>query len=416
MRSRFRGKRTQYVYVTIGPLGVGKSTFLNALVGEEYFKPGRGAHSVTTEITIAPFEREGESVIRIAVDTPGLLDIGTGKDDENLMKITEQLRQNTNGVNVFCLFFKQGARFDTPTQDILIKLNSMFNNPNFWNHLCVVVTRVTDEVRDQVIEEFTVSQPGEPCFKECLQDFIRGSALWGNDPPEIPFFFTDCRNWQTDGWKDNKYGEEMKRFDRWACSRINPLPTSLIRQFDPIRKHQVTEHGDYVHRTDPEPQYIRVPGNPIINRVPRTRSKTYRLNGKHVEETQKTFTYTRDVDWADIITFGIAWAARKNEYTEVKTVDEIVNGPYEVTVEDSYIEEVPSGDIGEDQRIFAGYKVIETTIQRHRVKWWGYRQNVNTDTPTVEDWEITHSETHEFYTQLDGSKVESLSELRLIYQ
>ncbi len=390
---------TQIVLVPIGKMGTGKSTFLNAWVQQNFFKTGSGSKAVTKQVTVAPFTRKGETFTRIAVDVPGLLD--RGKDDIHLRDIATTLRTQVEGVNVFCLFFQPGGRFDESVERVMFKFDSMFNDSDFYSRLCVIVTRVSTDDRDQAIEEFEH-------FKRSLQSFIKRVRRWGTDPPNIPFFFTNSRDWDKANWNETIAGQELKKFDEWAFGYKDPLPTRSIREYDPTRKHQETEtENGFIEHRNQESIYRTVKGEPIINVIIKTRQKTVQKFGWHKEKRMQTSHHSRGVDFGDIATLGLGRLFRNNTYTVIREVLVDVNGPYTEIIDEPYEERVPSGEFGKSQNIHIGNQVTETLIDRERVKWWGYSQDVSKDTPTYEPWVTIRTYTRVYWTLPNGKKVNS---------
>lgn len=152
------------VIICIGKTGLGKSTFLNRMIGDtsyegdgnydsdddddnsstecknELFKVGSNVKSETSEVNhkfITNNNTNGE--IYCLVDTPGSLD-SYGRDNEHTNNISEYLR-GCGGVNTFCVFVSLCEGTIDKTYIELLQLYNNMLGENWWNHVLFIGTK-----------------------------------------------------------------------------------------------------------------------------------------------------------------------------------------------------------------------------------------------------------------------------------
>eukprot|EP01084_Bolivina_argentea_P249228 417118_1 len=153
------------IIVCIGPVGYGKSLVCNRLVGhgddievddmcdlseskKSMFKVGDGLNSVTKDLIkktrdVLIYQNTNKNAklftaMRLSVvDTPGAFDAdGNDLDIQNLMK---EFFHFCCGINMFCIFFKFGLRFDANYKKLL-KIYDDFWGEKFWQHCVIFIT------------------------------------------------------------------------------------------------------------------------------------------------------------------------------------------------------------------------------------------------------------------------------------
>ncbi len=131
-------------FILGGKTGTGKSTLINAMMGEEVAEARKDSFSVTTKTAVYYYRLKSGKMITI-LDTPGLMDTNTSKDPNidniHLREIQEKVyKENIQVKGIIFLVNFQNERFDASEQEALINYNKIFPLPNFWEHILVVFT------------------------------------------------------------------------------------------------------------------------------------------------------------------------------------------------------------------------------------------------------------------------------------
>ena len=131
-------------YILIGKTGVGKTSLLNVLYGENVGKIGHSSQSETRKSTYYCIkEKIGSHYIYFTlVDTPGLYDTN-GRDydkqqKEEIMKLISETKIKVKGLLFLSNF--QNERFDSSEQDCLLEYNSIFPLKEFWSRIIFIFT------------------------------------------------------------------------------------------------------------------------------------------------------------------------------------------------------------------------------------------------------------------------------------
>jgi len=364
----------------IGSTGVGKSTFINAWLKEDWCEAGSSAKSVTQEIKFYVknsdvVEKKKYQIVwhRASYDVPGLND-SERKDPENIRKIGQRLIQDKPELTVIALLIQKGSpRFDANIQRMLRVLYSLVHDANLWNHLCVIVTRSvfnSEKQRDREINDYL---EGPESFRNELIAFIKKLTRWeGGDDPRIPFFFVD----NDQGFKEDEGDfpvfsrKQMNSFDEWARGHDSFVPKEFDLQY--MHKETVALPPEFIRGEELEPITVKVPGKPVIRKVkkmiPHKVLKMKKVNAIHWEEYWEE--NGRPWDRLDKWTIGIARLFRDNRVKKHRPVEIEKEVPYEESTFEIIEVDVPSGKFEDPQVQIVNYcRIDQEVVKKYQIGW-----------------------------------------------
>jgi hypothetical protein len=206
----------------IGQTGAGKSQFLNGYLQTNCFQACADPNAVTlitsSNEKLIQDERTCLQCLRTAIDTQGLDDT-RGVDAAHVQQMVEFLKNWRHGVNAFALIINgQHDRFDGGTQKLVKLINTFFNDPTFWNHVCIVFTKCyagCDDI-DKGVKETQYRRLVLNLICECQGGQVR-------TPPPLPVFFVDSKKYDTDPETKDQYA----LLHGFICG-LDPLPTQHV--------------------------------------------------------------------------------------------------------------------------------------------------------------------------------------------
>ena len=144
-------------YILIGKTGVGKTSLLNILYGENI---GIVGYSSKSETNVSNYycikdNIDSDYIYFCIVDTPGLYDTnGREKDKgqkEDIIKLVSEEKIKVRGI--FFLSNFQNERFDSSEQNTLIEYNAIFPLKEFWNRIILIFTHYYGDPDGDSVEE-----------------------------------------------------------------------------------------------------------------------------------------------------------------------------------------------------------------------------------------------------------------------
>lgn len=131
-------------FILIGKTGVGKTTLLNLIYGDNIGKVGYSTESETKKSNYYCIKEKvnSEDIYFCIIDTPGLFDTnGIEKDKkqkEDIQNLISKEKIKIKGLLFLSNF--QNERFDYSEQDTLIQYNAIFPLKEFWKRIILIFT------------------------------------------------------------------------------------------------------------------------------------------------------------------------------------------------------------------------------------------------------------------------------------
>jgi len=148
-------------FILIGKTGVGKTSLLNVIFGEEKGKVGYTSKSETSSSNYycSKEKIDSEYIYFCIIDTPGLYDTQGGDIDKIQKQEIMKLISKENIIIKGLLFLSnfQNERFDASEQTSLIEYNAIFPLKEFWERIILIFTHYygdpdgdsKEEIRDR---------------------------------------------------------------------------------------------------------------------------------------------------------------------------------------------------------------------------------------------------------------------------
>ena len=137
-------------FLLLGQTGVGKSTLIKILSGNESVKIGESKKSETQDVQ--SYNCTIEKFNFTLIDTPGY-DDSNGNDPKNYAHIKNVLSTGKYKIKgIFLLLSFQEARFGESHRKGLEKIVSLFPLDNFWDYITIVITKTFCDEEDDIEE------------------------------------------------------------------------------------------------------------------------------------------------------------------------------------------------------------------------------------------------------------------------
>lgn len=154
-------------FILIGKTGVGKTSLLNVIYGDEVGKVGHSSKSETKQSNYYCVKEffQDEIIYFSIIDTPGLYDT-QGVDVDINQKRDIQLLVSKEKIKIKGILFLsnfQNERFDYSEQVTLLEYNALFPMKDFWNRLILIFTHFysdpdgdsKEEIQERALKNFT---------------------------------------------------------------------------------------------------------------------------------------------------------------------------------------------------------------------------------------------------------------------
>jgi GTP-binding protein EngB required for normal cell division len=195
----------------MGQTGAGKSEFLNAYLQKAAFKVCDDPDSCTM-VTSAD-ENLVLGILRTGIDTQGIDDT-QGVDAEHVQQMVSFLKDWDHGVNVFVIVINVHAdKFDQGTRKLIKLIHQFFNNPRFWDQVCIIFTKCFHGI--PINKEVKKTR-----YREEVLKLVRECQGADATRPQLPVFFIDSPMWRT----DQDTADELTALHAFVC-KMDPLPT-----------------------------------------------------------------------------------------------------------------------------------------------------------------------------------------------
>ena len=303
-------------FAVLGITGVGKSSFLNALIGENICQVGNGGSSKTKKAQVANFIHNGHQFF--AIDTPGLDDDDDNDDDDENVNTIEKIIEKSPKIKAILIVMPYNQiRLTKSLRKALIVFMKLLPVKDFWNHVFIIYSWSNPNDNNYInysqnnpvhfkekvlsskkIIEFMNSKSIE--FPSSIQEFYIDSVT-GKNLPNIEVEFNNIKNkiYETEFMfpevKRGKVKTEISPTDKNGFFKVEKYQIVTIRDFDNKERilKQLLEEKE------------EKPSNADLIKT----------------EQIKILDHEDNVQWYDVASFGISWLVRKTKLYKIYEIN-----------------------------------------------------------------------------------------------
>ena len=308
-------------FVIVGLTGVGKSTFVNAISNKKCCRVSVKGKSMTQNHQLIRFSQNHHTFY--VVDTPGL---GDSQNNERVINELKTLLSKWPFLKKIVIIKPYTEiRLADYLQKALEVIMECFPLQNFWDHVLIVNNRCipTDEAYKDFLEENPETFLDK--LKQCtnLLDFMKSKNI--DCPNEVKEFFIDSK-------KKDKFPSIKQGFDDIIENIQNtPMMFKTIRELKHVRdsKDGVSKEIRIIFEYDPI-ECTDFNGN--VNIIKKNYKEKTEVKEEYKQKivklrdtTKEKYLGSIDLEWYDLLSFGISWALRPTERYRVWDESEFKN-------------------------------------------------------------------------------------------
>lgn len=300
-------------FAVLGITGVGKSSFLNALINEEKCEVGHEGKSQTKSAEIINFVYNHH--LYYAIDTPGLDDDeDSDDDDENVKKIEKILQRSPKIKCLLIVMPYNNIRLTRSLRKAIIIFMKKFPIEDFWNH--IIIIHSWSNPNDTNYINFKNNKNKQTFYDKIksnknIMEFMKNKKIIL--PSKLEEFYIDSvtgKNIEIIE-KSFKLIKEIIYKTEYMFPEVkrgqisNEVIPSKNKGFFIVKTFQIVQITDYdnIKRTFKQKlaEEERKPSNAELKRT----------------EVIKEFDHEDEVQWYDIISIGISWLLRKTKIYKI---------------------------------------------------------------------------------------------------
>ena len=241
-------------FILIGETGVGKTTLLNLIYGDNIGKVGYSTKSETKKSNYYCIKEKvnSEDIYFCIIDTPGLFDTNGIEEDkkqkEDIQNLISKEKIKIKGLLFLSNF--QNERFDYSEQDTLIQYNAIFPLKEFWKRIILIFTHYFGDPDGDTKED--IKERAKDIFPSIFDNIMK-KVKQVSDP--ITFFQMKRKYFNVYSKpKKKKQIESNKEYRNNLISEIEKF-TKLEPMFSKIRifkfeKYKIEENDNYLYDFD----------------------------------------------------------------------------------------------------------------------------------------------------------------------